>query len=88
MTRPQLNLEPDQAERDRLISEYQPYILEPEIVERMKPEAIILHPLPRSFELPKSVDTDPRAKYFEQAGNGLWVRMALLERIHTYRQSA
>jgi aspartate carbamoyltransferase catalytic subunit len=34
--------------------------------------------LPRNSELPECVDQDPRAKYFEQANNGLPIRMALL----------
>ena len=54
------------------------YILTPERAGRMKPEAIIMHPLPRVDEIPKSVDDDPRARYFEQAQNGLYIRMALL----------
>jgi aspartate carbamoyltransferase catalytic subunit len=44
----------------------------------MKQNAMILHPLPRTAELDKSVDADPRALYFRQAKNGLFVRMALL----------
>ena len=44
----------------------------------MKADAMILHPLPRTVELDKSVDADPRAMYFRQAMNGLYVRMALL----------
>lgn len=43
--------------------------------------AIIMHPLPRVDEIAVEVDTDPRAKYFEQAGNGLYIRMALLDQI-------
>ncbi|NWG13871.1 MAG: aspartate carbamoyltransferase [Acidobacteria bacterium] len=45
---------------------------------RMKPNAMIMHPLPRTIELDKSVDGDPRAFYFQQDRNGLYVRMALL----------
>ena len=41
-------------------------------------DAMILHPLPRTVELDKTVDGDPRAQYFHQAKNGLYVRMALL----------
>ncbi len=52
--------------------------LTPEIVGYMKPSTIILHPLPRLAEIPLEIDQDPRAKYFEQARNGLYVRMALL----------
>lgn len=47
----------------------------------MKKEAIIMHPLPRVDEISVEVDDDPRAKYFEQAGNGLYIRMALLDQI-------
>jgi aspartate carbamoyltransferase catalytic subunit len=54
------------------------YILTYEKVQMMKPEAIIMHPLPRVNEIPKEVDGDPRARYFEQAQNGLYIRMALL----------
>jgi len=54
------------------------YILGPENVKLMKENAIIMHPLPRVDEIPPSVDDDPRARYFEQAQNGLYIRMALL----------
>ncbi len=48
------------------------------VLQRMKSDAMILHPLPRTVELDKTVDSDPRAFYFRQAMNGLYVRMALL----------
>lgn len=48
-------------------------------LDRMKENAIILHPLPRTSEIATEVDADPRAAYFEQAENGLYTRMALLE---------
>jgi aspartate carbamoyltransferase catalytic subunit len=48
------------------------------VLNRMKRDAMVLHPLPRTVELEKSVDNDPRARYFQQATNGLYVRMALL----------
>jgi aspartate carbamoyltransferase catalytic subunit len=54
------------------------YAINSAVVARMKPEAMILHPLPRTVELDKTVDSDPRALYFRQAVNGLYVRMALL----------
>jgi aspartate carbamoyltransferase catalytic subunit len=54
------------------------YILTPQRVQTMKPGAIIMHPLPRVDEIPKEVDDDPRARYFQQAMNGLYIRMALL----------
>ncbi len=48
------------------------------VLQKMKSDALILHPLPRTVELDRSVDADPRALYFRQAVNGLHVRMALL----------
>jgi aspartate carbamoyltransferase catalytic subunit len=54
------------------------YILTPERVQTMKSDAIIMHPLPRVDEIPKEVDSDSRARYFQQARNGLYIRMALL----------
>jgi len=54
------------------------YVLGKENVGLMKPDAIILHPLPRVDEISVDVDDDKRARYFEQAKNGLYVRMALL----------
>jgi aspartate carbamoyltransferase catalytic subunit len=44
----------------------------------MRPGAIVMHPLPRVNEIAPEVDADPRAAYFRQAENGLYVRMALL----------
>jgi aspartate carbamoyltransferase catalytic subunit len=54
------------------------YNINPEMLKRMKSDAIIMHPLPRSVEIDPLVDRDPRAAYFRQAQNGLFVRMALL----------
>jgi len=54
------------------------FAIDSAVLQRMKPDALILHPLPRTVELDKTVDDDPRALYFRQAVNGLYVRMALL----------
>jgi aspartate carbamoyltransferase catalytic subunit len=54
------------------------YAINSTVLQRMRPDAMILHPLPRTVELDKTVDDDPRALYFRQAANGLYVRMALL----------
>ena len=43
-------------------------------------EMMVLHPLPKIDELPPEFDNDARAKYFEQARNGVPVRMAILKR--------
>ena len=48
------------------------------ILNKMKKNAIIMHPLPRNYEISIEVDEDPRAKYFEQVKNGVYVRMAIL----------
>ena len=54
------------------------FAIDSSVLQRMKHDAMILHPLPRTVELDKTVDDDPRALYFRQATNGLYVRMALL----------
>jgi len=55
------------------------YRLTPENVALMQRDAIVMHPLPRVNEIDPAVDADPRAAYFEQARNGLWVRMAVIQ---------
>ncbi|HKH97786.1 MAG TPA: aspartate carbamoyltransferase [Candidatus Sulfotelmatobacter sp.] len=65
-------------ERVRDGRELQRYAINSTVLGKMKPDALILHPLPRTVELDKTVDNDPRALYFKQAANGLFVRMALL----------
>lgn len=54
------------------------YILNTEKLENAKADLSILHPLPRVNEIAVAVDRDPRAKYFEQAKNGKYIRMALI----------
>ena len=54
------------------------YILTDDKMKLAKPDMAVLHPLPRVNEIALSVDDDPRAAYFEQAGNGVYVRMALI----------
>jgi aspartate carbamoyltransferase catalytic subunit len=55
------------------------YRIGPSEISRMKPESIILHPLPRAGEIDPAIDQDPRAAYFRQSDNGMFVRMALLK---------
>lgn len=50
-----------------------------EVLNLMKKDAIILHPLPHVEEIAPEVDSDCRAAYFRQAENGLYIRMALLK---------
>ncbi|MGA7160197.1 MAG: aspartate carbamoyltransferase [Bacteroidota bacterium] len=54
------------------------YNIDAGVLRKMKPNAIIMHPLPRSVEIDPAVDNDPRAVYFHQSRNGVYVRMALL----------
>lgn len=52
--------------------------LGPAQVAQMKPGAAILHPLPRRDEIATEIDNDPRAKYWRQMRNGMWIRTALI----------
>ncbi len=44
----------------------------------LKPDAVLMHPLPRRQEIDAEVDSDPRAVYWRQVRNGMWIRAALL----------
>ena len=52
--------------------------LTPEIMQRAKSTMALMHPLPRVGEIDPALDDDPRAAYFRQVKNGMYVRMALL----------
>ena len=54
------------------------YILTEKKMELAKSDMSVLHPLPRVNEITLAVDKDPRAAYFEQVQNGMYVRMALI----------
>ena len=54
------------------------YQLTKEHIKEMPEDCMVMHPFPRNEEIPQWFDADPRAKYFEQMRNGLYVRMALL----------
>jgi len=72
-----------QKERFASVDEYNRvkglYIVDRALMDVLRREAIVMHPLPRVDELSPDVDADPRAAYFRQARNGLFVRMALLK---------
>lgn len=57
------------------------YILTPDKLESAKDDLVIMHPLPRVNEIPVEVDNDPRARYFQQARNGKFIRMALIMKL-------
>lgn len=61
--------------------DYSGYHLRTEYLEFLKPNAVILHPLPRRAEIPLEVDNDKRAMYWRQVRNGMWVRTALIAEI-------
>jgi len=73
-----------QQERFDDLNEYERlkdiFVLDAAKVAKMKNDAIILHPLPRVDEISTDVDALPQAKYFEQARNGVPVRMTLIAR--------
>ncbi|WP_201781150.1 aspartate carbamoyltransferase [Ornatilinea apprima] len=50
----------------------------PEVMANAKDKMVVMHPLPRVGEIHYTVDKDPRAAYFRQVKNGMYVRMALL----------
>lgn len=57
------------------------YRIDLEALAKMPRHAVVMHPLPRTDELPPEVDLDPRVVIFKQAQNGLFIRMALFEMI-------
>ncbi|WP_128655171.1 aspartate carbamoyltransferase [Paenibacillus sp. 598K] len=71
-----------QKERFPSVEQYElaagKYIIDRPLLDRMHPDALILHPLPRAGEIETDVDQDRRAAYFRQAQNGLYIRMALI----------
>ncbi len=75
MTRIQGERFEDKDEYERLKDSY---VLTPEKLIPAKKDMAILHPLPRVNEISVAVDSDPRAKYFEQTLNGKYMRMALI----------
>jgi aspartate carbamoyltransferase catalytic subunit len=57
------------------------YRIDARAMSLLKKSAIVMHPLPRVDEISAEVDSDPRAAYFRQARNGMYIRMALLDRV-------
>lgn len=58
--------------------DYDRYRITADMAPRFKPELAIMHPLPRRNELDRRLDTDPRAKYWDQVQNGMWMRAAII----------
>lgn len=57
------------------------FIIDKKVLDTFTDKAMVLHPLPRMNEIATDVDDDPRAMYFEQVENGMYVRMAVLKSI-------
>jgi len=75
VTRIQRERFPDPAEYAKLKGAYR---VDHKTLKAAKKDMIILHPLPRVDEIAPEVDNTPHARYFQQVGNGLFVRMAIL----------
>ncbi len=72
-----------QKERFACSEEYEAlkdtFVLDSALMKFAKPDAVVMHPLPRNNEIATEIDDDPRVIPFQQARNGLFVRMALLD---------
>ncbi|MCL2890560.1 MAG: aspartate carbamoyltransferase [Methanomassiliicoccaceae archaeon] len=75
VTRIQKERFPDPSEYNKVAGTYR---IDNEMLREAKKDLIVMHPLPRVDEIDPAVDDTPHAKYFEQAFNGIPVRMALL----------
>jgi aspartate carbamoyltransferase catalytic subunit len=75
VTRVQKERFTDLAEYDRVKDQY---VVDDELMALAKEKMIVMHPLPRVNEISYTVDDDPRAAYFRQMRNGMYIRMALL----------
>jgi len=71
-----------QKERFSNLSDYEAvkdeFVVDKDLMDIAPKEMIVMHPLPRVGEITEEVDSDPRAAYFRQMENGMFVRMALL----------
>lgn len=78
MTRIQRERFSDPMEYERVKNSY---ILKNSMLSESRSNLKILHPLPRVNEINEDVDTNPKAYYFQQALNGVFVRQALMASI-------
>lgn len=74
-----------QKERFAVLEDYEKvkdaYIITPQVLEKVKDNFILLHPLPRVNEITTDVDSMPYAYYFQQAKNGVFMRQAIISKI-------
>ncbi|MBM4142161.1 MAG: aspartate carbamoyltransferase [Lentisphaerae bacterium] len=71
----------DAREGDSARIDISRYCLEHRHLQMIKPTAVIMHPLPRRKEIAVEIDGDPRAVYWRQMRNGMWIRAALIAAI-------
>ncbi|OLS19596.1 MAG: Aspartate carbamoyltransferase [Candidatus Heimdallarchaeota archaeon LC_2] len=76
VTRIQKERFPDEGDYERLKGAFE---IDTTLMSKTKMDMILMHPLPRVGEIAYEVDDLPQARYFQQAKNGVWTRMALLE---------
>jgi aspartate carbamoyltransferase len=57
------------------------YVLTPELMDLMKDDSAVLHPLPIAGEIQDEVDSDPRAVYMNQVENGMYIRQAIFAKL-------
>jgi aspartate carbamoyltransferase catalytic subunit len=71
----------NRIQKERYINTIPPqtFVIGPQHLPLLKPKAFLMNPLPRVDEILTAVDKDPRAAYFRQVGNGMFIRMALIE---------
>lgn len=67
----------DSANESRTV-DFSRYSVGPRELGVLKRDAIVMHPLPRGAEIDPAVDEDPRAMYWRQERNGMWMRVAVL----------
>lgn len=82
MTRVQQERFPSKDEYDKVKDTY---VLTASMLEGVRPNMKILHPLPRITEIATDVDSTPYAYYFQQARNGMYVRMSVIAHLLGYR---
>ncbi len=82
MTRVQQERFPSKEDYDKVKDTY---VLNASMLSGVKPNMKILHPLPRITEISTDVDETPYAYYFQQARNGMYVRMAVISYLLGYR---
>ena len=81
MTRVQQERFPDLSEYEKVKDVYR---LTASMLEGVRPGMKIMHPLPRVGEIAEDVDSTPYAYYFQQAGGGMYVRMAIISYLLGY----